>query len=60
MVARRAAECGVGVQALPSFAMNANPPAGIMLGYSAIATERIEEGLRVLRACFESAPRGSC
>jgi GntR family transcriptional regulator/MocR family aminotransferase len=54
-VACRAAERSVAVQTLSSFAMSAGagPRAGIMLGYGAIPTARIEEGLRLLRACFD-------
>jgi GntR family transcriptional regulator / MocR family aminotransferase len=58
-VAHRAAERGVAVQVLSSFALNPNlalnpnPPAGLMLGYGAIPTALIEEGLRLLRACFD-------
>jgi GntR family transcriptional regulator/MocR family aminotransferase len=52
-VARRAAECGVAVQVVSSFALNANPPAGLMLGYGAIPTAKIEEGLCLLRTCFD-------
>jgi GntR family transcriptional regulator/MocR family aminotransferase len=52
-ITHRAAERGVAVQVLSSFALNANPPAGLMLGYGAISAARIEEGLRLLRACFD-------
>jgi GntR family transcriptional regulator/MocR family aminotransferase len=52
-VARRAAERGVAVQTLSSFAMSKRPQAGIMLGYGAIPTAHIEEGLCLLRACFD-------
>lgn len=54
-VARQAADRGVAIQILSSFAMRAGagPRAGIMLGYGAIPTARIEEGLRLLRACFD-------
>jgi GntR family transcriptional regulator/MocR family aminotransferase len=52
-VARRAGERGVAVQMLALFAVTANPRAGLMLGYGAIPTARIEEGLRLLRACFD-------
>jgi GntR family transcriptional regulator/MocR family aminotransferase len=51
--ARRAGERSVAVQMLSSFAVASTPRAGLMLGYGAIPTERIEEGLRLLRACFE-------
>ncbi|MCA0025895.1 MULTISPECIES: PLP-dependent aminotransferase family protein [unclassified Mesorhizobium] len=55
-VARRAADRSVAVQILSRFAVNAIPRAGIMLGYGAIPTPRIEEGLHLLRACFDSEP----
>lgn len=51
--ARRAGERGVAVQILSSFAVASTPRVGLMLGYGAIPTERIEEGLRLLRACFD-------
>jgi GntR family transcriptional regulator/MocR family aminotransferase len=49
-IVRRAAERSVAIQAF-----DANPPGrpGLMLGYGAIATGRIKEGLRLLRACFD-------
>jgi GntR family transcriptional regulator/MocR family aminotransferase len=52
-VTHRAGERGVAVQVVSSFALNANPPAGLMLGYGAIPTAKIEEGLCLLRACFD-------
>jgi GntR family transcriptional regulator/MocR family aminotransferase len=52
-VARCAAERGVVVQILSLFAMSKSPQAGIMLGYGAIPTARVEEGLCLLRACFD-------
>lgn len=52
-VGRRAAERDVAVHILSSFAVNASPQAGVMLGYGAIATAHIEEGLSLLRACFD-------
>jgi GntR family transcriptional regulator/MocR family aminotransferase len=56
-VARRAAEQGVAVQALSSFGVSENPRAGMMLGYGAIPTAHIEEGLHLLHACFDSEPQ---
>ncbi|ESZ08538.1 hypothetical protein NKH89_12635 [Mesorhizobium sp. M0923] len=53
-VARRAADCGVAVQMLSSFAVSGTPRAGIMLGYGAIPTADIKEGLRLLQACFDA------
>jgi GntR family transcriptional regulator/MocR family aminotransferase len=52
-VVRRAGERGVAVQMLSVFAVTGNPIAGLMLGYGAIPTAEIEEGLRLLRACFD-------
>ena len=56
-VARRAADRGVAVQVLSIFAVSAIPRAGVMLGYGAIPTARIEEGMHLLRACFDSEPQ---
>jgi len=55
-IARRAADRGVAVQVLSRFAASATPRAGIMLGYGAIPTAHIEDGMRLLRACFDSEP----
>ena len=55
-VTRRAAERGVLVSVLSSQVLSplaSSAPAGIMLGYGAIPAVRIEEGLRLLRACFD-------
>ena len=52
-VARRAGERGVAVQRLSLLAVTANPQAGLVLGYGAIPTAHIEEGLCLLRACFD-------
>jgi GntR family transcriptional regulator/MocR family aminotransferase len=51
-IARRAAEAGVAVQRLASFAAGPPAMAGLVLGYGAVRTDQIEEGLRRLRACF--------
>jgi GntR family transcriptional regulator/MocR family aminotransferase len=56
-VARRAADRGVAFQGLSPFAVSAIPRAGVMLGYGAIPTARIEEGMHLVRACFDSEPR---
>ena len=53
-VAARAAEIGVQVHRLSSFAVGQSARAGLVLGYGAIATDRIEVGLTRLRTCFES------
>jgi GntR family transcriptional regulator / MocR family aminotransferase len=52
LVVERAWEAGVAVQQLSSFAGDRPAPAGLVLGYGAIPTDRIEEGLRRLRLCF--------
>jgi GntR family transcriptional regulator/MocR family aminotransferase len=52
-VARRASRAGVEVQQLSTFGVAAPAPPGLLLGYGAIPTARIEEGLRRLRACWE-------
>ena len=53
-VARRAADADVAVQALSSFAVGASAHAGLVLGYGAIATGDIDEGLHRLRTCFRA------
>jgi GntR family transcriptional regulator/MocR family aminotransferase len=53
-VARRASELGVQVQTLARCAVTGPGIPGLMLGYGAIATERIPEGMRLLRRCFEA------
>jgi GntR family transcriptional regulator/MocR family aminotransferase len=53
-VVRRARDdAGVVVHRLSEFAVTGPQQAGVVLGYGAIATADIEEGLRRLRACFE-------
>jgi len=49
---RRASDAGVEVQQLATFAVNPPGKAGLLLGYGAIATDNIDEGLRRLRSCF--------
>jgi GntR family transcriptional regulator/MocR family aminotransferase len=56
-VAASAAHCGVAVQILSSFAVSGSQRAGLMLGYSAIPTADIKEGLQLLRACFDVEPQ---
>jgi GntR family transcriptional regulator/MocR family aminotransferase len=56
-VAQRASDQGIAVQLLSSFAVNARPQAGIMLGYGVIQTDQIEQGMCLLRSCFDSEPR---
>ena len=53
-IARRALEAGVAVQILSTFAVGRSARAGLVLGYGAIATDRIREGLRRLRSCFKA------
>ena len=49
-IASRAFDLGVAIQ---SFPLEGKPQAGIMLGYGAIETTQIAEGLRRLRSCFD-------
>jgi GntR family transcriptional regulator/MocR family aminotransferase len=51
-IARRAAALGVAIQQLAQFAVDTKPRAGITIGYGALATSRIAEGLRRLRKSF--------
>jgi len=55
-VAERARKSGVGFDRLSRYC-TARPRAGLILGYGAIATEDIDEGLRRLRSCFERRRR---
>ncbi len=52
-VARNAADRGVMVQVLMDFAVNGAPRTGLMLGYGAIPTADIEEGMSLLRTSFD-------
>jgi GntR family transcriptional regulator/MocR family aminotransferase len=47
-----ASAAGVEVQQLSAFAFSEPAQAGLVLGYGAISTDHIEEGLRRLRSCF--------
>jgi GntR family transcriptional regulator/MocR family aminotransferase len=49
---RRAAEAGVEIQDLSTFTVSRSVRPGIVLGYGAIPTAKIQEGLRRLRQCF--------
>ena len=49
-IASQAFDLGVAIQ---SFPLEGKPQAGIMLGYGAIETAQIAEGLRRLRSCFD-------
>lgn len=53
-VVRRAAEAGVAVQPLSRFSRDVPAPAGLLLGFGAVAADRIGEGLRLLRRAFEA------
>jgi GntR family transcriptional regulator/MocR family aminotransferase len=53
-VFRRAVDVGVAFQRLSLIAMDESGPAGVVLGYGAIATGQIQEGLRRLRTCFDA------
>jgi GntR family transcriptional regulator/MocR family aminotransferase len=53
-IAHRAKEGGVAVQTLSSFAASGAPRAGLVLGYGGIGAEKIEDGLRRLRRCFNA------
>ena len=56
-VVRRASDYGVGIQELSRFAVEAPRP-GLVVGYGAIPTARIQEGLHLLWSCFNSRRRG--
>jgi GntR family transcriptional regulator/MocR family aminotransferase len=58
-VARRAIDVGVAFQMLSSFAVGETARAGIVLGYGAIATSQVKEGLHRLRKCFDGELRRS-
>jgi GntR family transcriptional regulator/MocR family aminotransferase len=51
-IVRRASDAGVEVQQLSAFALSRRALAGLVLGYGAIRTSHIEEGLSRLRSCF--------
>jgi GntR family transcriptional regulator / MocR family aminotransferase len=51
-IVRRASDAGVAVQELSKFGVDSPGPPGLLLGYGAIPTARIEDGLRRLRSCF--------
>jgi GntR family transcriptional regulator/MocR family aminotransferase len=54
-VVSRAAAAGVEAQALAPFGVSAPGPPGLVVGYGAIPTERIAEGLGRLRRCFDDS-----
>src|SRR6266536_1041402 len=49
----RAAITGVDAQPLAPFGLSAPGPPGLVIGYGAIPTDRIPEGLHRLRLCFD-------
>jgi GntR family transcriptional regulator/MocR family aminotransferase len=51
-VIHRASGYGIQVQELSRFASRSRKQYGLVLGYGAIPTARIPEGLRLLRSCF--------
>lgn len=51
-IVRRARDAGVAVHELLSFAVDSAPSPGIVLGYGAIPSARVNEGLRRLLKCF--------
>lgn len=52
VVLRRASEAGVQLLPLSMYAVDTPTQPGLVLGYGAIPTERVGEGLRRLRRCF--------
>jgi GntR family transcriptional regulator / MocR family aminotransferase len=52
-VVRRASAAGVEALPLAMFAVDEPPRAGLVLGYGAIPTDRIEEGLSRLRSALD-------
>ena len=48
----RAASAGIALHELSQFSINREHRAGLVIGYGAIATARLDEGLGRLRACF--------
>jgi GntR family transcriptional regulator/MocR family aminotransferase len=51
-ILRQASNAGVELHELSRFSVDAPAMPGLVLGYGAISTARIEEGLRRLRDCF--------
>lgn len=54
-VVERATRAGVGLFALSGFAVRDPKPSGLLLGFGVIPDERIEDGLRLLRAAVTGA-----
>jgi GntR family transcriptional regulator/MocR family aminotransferase len=58
-IVSRAFDLDVAIDTMSHLQVDRKPPAGIVLGYGAIETARIAEGLRRLRRCFdERVPQG--
>jgi GntR family transcriptional regulator/MocR family aminotransferase len=55
VVVRRAAAVGVAVHPLALFALERAPPAGLVLGYGSIPTDRIEAGMELLKRSMSGA-----
>jgi GntR family transcriptional regulator / MocR family aminotransferase len=53
-VLRRASAAGVELSPLSMYGVDTPAPPGLVLGYGAIPTDRINEGLGRLRRCFEA------
>ncbi|MCI0573447.1 MAG: PLP-dependent aminotransferase family protein [Myxococcaceae bacterium] len=56
-VAERAKAAGIGLYPLSRFYAGSPARAGLVLGYGAVATDRIDEGLRRLRSIISAAAR---
>lgn len=57
-IVSRAFDLGVAIDTMSRCRVDREPPTGLVLGYGAIETARIAEGLRRLRGCFdERVPR---
>jgi GntR family transcriptional regulator/MocR family aminotransferase len=56
-IARRAFAAGAAIQTLAYFSASGRPRAGIVLGYGAIPTDHIPEGLRRVRNCFRGSAK---
>jgi GntR family transcriptional regulator/MocR family aminotransferase len=52
-VLRRASAAGVELLPLSMYGVDAPAPPGLVLGYGAIPTDRIDDGLERLRRCFD-------
>jgi GntR family transcriptional regulator / MocR family aminotransferase len=52
-IVSRAFDLGVAIDTMSPCRVDRKPPAGLVLGYGAIETARIAEGLRRLRRCFD-------